>query len=126
MPSSARASSAAIIQNNTAVTQEQKIDLGYTVRKTTKSPIPPPATVPILAYVGSTYLEHTLRFADQNTPASKAKPFGYAPPCWSAFWLTAVGTAPSGAPTRTLPVTRNPFAAVDFSLRPTWGKNGDV
>jgi hypothetical protein len=105
---------AAIIQNNPGVTQQQKIDLGYTVRKTTKTPIPAPATVPILSYVGSTYLEHTLRFADQNTPSSKAKPFGYASLLVS-IWLTAVGTAPSGSPTRTQPVTRNPFA-VDFSV----------
>lgn len=98
------------IQANPAVTNEQKTALGITVRKTGKTPVPVPASSPVLIYVASTPLEMTFQFRDQNTLDFKARPFG-AIMLQVSVWITPVGTAPSGPPTKQFDVTRNPFAA---------------
>ena len=65
------------VQSNPAVTDMQKAALGITVRKTTKTPIPAPTTVPVLNRVDtSTRCILRLFYADSATPDSKAKPFG--------------------------------------------------
>lgn len=67
---------AQIIQNNAGVSDMDKSAIGITVRKTSRTPIPAPGTTPLMALVGSTHLQQTLRFADSATPTVKAKPFG--------------------------------------------------
>ena len=69
---------ATLIQANPSVTDEQKTDLQITVRKTNKTPIPAPSTSPLLSFIAATPLQHTLRYADQDTPDSRARPFGAA------------------------------------------------
>lgn len=64
------------IRNNLGVTNEDKADLGLTIPDPTPTPIPTPSTVPVLSLTFATPLQHTLRFSDQNTPDSRAKPFG--------------------------------------------------
>lgn len=64
------------IRNNAGVTNQDKLDLGLTVPDLTPTPIPAPSTSPLLDIVAATPLQHTLRYADQNTPDSRAKPFG--------------------------------------------------
>lgn len=100
---------ATIVQANPSVTDEQKIDLGYTVRKTSRTPIPAPTSTPLISYIATTYLQHTLRFADQNTPDSKSRPFGAAAMQLSV-WVTSMGTTPTVPPVQVLLITRNPFA----------------
>lgn len=99
---------ATIIQANPAVTEEQKTDLGITVRKTNKTPIPAPASSPLLAYIATTTGQQTLRYSDQMTPDSRSKPFGVVA-LQLSVWLTAIGTPPSGPANKVLIVTRNPF-----------------
>lgn len=108
------------IQANAGVTEDQKVALGITVRKTTKTPVPAPTTSPILSFIAATPLQHTLRFADQLTPASRSLPFGAI-----ALELRGyVGIAPpidSTLSTFVQTCTKNPVA-VDFTLGQV-GKN---
>ncbi|HWL92304.1 MAG TPA: hypothetical protein VNT79_02115 [Phycisphaerae bacterium] len=69
---------AQFIKANFAVTPEDKIALGLNLTNPSSVPIPAPSTVPLLSIIGATMGEHTVRYADQNTPNSRAKPFGAA------------------------------------------------
>jgi len=93
---------ATLIQANPAITDDQKTTLGITVRKTNKTPVPAPTSSPILTFIAATPLQHTIRFADQNTPASRSKPFGAL-----SLQLTAAVAAGS---TQQLLLTKNPVA----------------
>lgn len=100
------------VNQNPSVTEEQKVALGITVRKTTKTPVPQPTTSPILTFIAATPLQHTLRFADQLTPASRAQPFG-AIALQLEVWISATPPVVGAPPNQTLTITKNPFA-VDF------------
>jgi len=67
---------AQLIKLNVGVSQQDKLDLGIHVDSASLTPIPVPTTAPLLAVVGATPGVHTVRYADINTPASRAKPFG--------------------------------------------------
>lgn len=67
---------AQVIQNNAGVTNFDKAAAGLTVRATGRTPIPAPATIPVLGFLNATPLQHTLNFKDAATPTTKAKPFG--------------------------------------------------
>lgn len=69
-------SQAMIIKANQGVSDEDKVALGLNLPDPARSPIPRPSTVPLLSVIAATPGEHTVRYADQNTPASRAKPFG--------------------------------------------------
>lgn len=103
---------AVTVNQNPSVTEEQKVALGITVRKTTKTPIPPPTTSPILTFIAATPLQHTLRFADQLTPASRAMPFGSIA-LQLSVWISATPPVVGTPPTQSLTITKNP-CAVDF------------
>lgn len=64
------------INANDAVTNAQRSDLGLTIRKTTRTPIPQPITAPNLALISAIPSQHKLSIRDTSTPTSKAKPFG--------------------------------------------------
>jgi hypothetical protein len=65
------------VQQNPAITDMQKAGMGITIRKTTKTPVPVPTTVPTLTRVDtSTRAILRLFFVDSTTPDSKAKPPG--------------------------------------------------
>lgn len=64
------------IKVNLGVSDEVKLALGLHLDDTTHSPIPAPTTTPLLAIIDATAGVHTLRFADEMTPASRAKPPG--------------------------------------------------
>jgi hypothetical protein len=93
---------ATLIQANPAITSDQLTALGLTVRKTNKTPIPAPTSSPILTFIAATPLQQTIRFADQNTPAARTKPFG-------AIALQLVVTVTGGS-TQQLQLTKNPVA----------------
>lgn len=67
---------AQLIKANGGVTNDDKIALGIHVNDTTPTPIPEPRTAPVLMIVGATSGVHQIRYADETTPASRAKPFG--------------------------------------------------
>lgn len=67
-----------IVQGFPTITPTQLSDLGLTVRKTTPTPIGPPATAPILSMLATSGGGIDFRFSDEATPDSKARPFGTA------------------------------------------------
>lgn len=100
---------AVMMQANPSITDTQKTNLGITVRKTNRTPVPPPSTSPLLAFIAATPLQHTLRASDQLTPDSRAKPFG-ALSLQLSVWVAPIGTSPSGPPNQLITVTKNPIA----------------
>lgn len=96
------------INNNPSITNDQKVALGITVRKTTKTPVPTPTTSPILTFIAATPLQHTLRFADQLTPASRARPFG-ATALELRVFVGIVPPTPESLATYVLTGTKNPL-----------------
>lgn len=65
---------AAKVQASPTVTDGAKTALGLTVRDLLPTPIPAPATFPLLSIVKATPLAMDLRFADSETPDSRSKP----------------------------------------------------
>lgn len=115
---------ATIIQANPGITDAQKTALGITVRKTLPTPIPAPSTSPLLAFIAATPFQWTIRFADQLTPALRAKPFG-------ALQIQIYVEIPAGTGTDSYPGfsevligTKNPFP-VNF-LNNAAGKTATV
>lgn len=104
------------IRNNSAVTDEQRADLGLTIVKTVPTPIPAPTTFPILGIRKATPLTLQLQYTDSGEPDGKAKPFGAI---GVEIWST-VGTEAATDPNQTSfdnsytksPLTLN-FAAED-------------
>lgn len=66
------------INANAGVTDEQRSDLGLTIRKTVPTPIPAPTAVPGVALINLTPLAANLRTFNTATPTTKAKPYGAA------------------------------------------------
>lgn len=64
------------IKSNAGVDNEDKIALGIHVNDTTPTPIPAPTSAPLLNIVAAFSGSHEIRFADENTPASRKKPDG--------------------------------------------------
>src|SRR6185436_1212661 len=56
------------VRNNNGVSNADKTALGLTIVDRTPTPVPPPASSPILNVVAATPGEHALRFADSNAP----------------------------------------------------------
>lgn len=79
------------INANAAVTNEQRGDLGLTIRKTTPTPIPAPTAIVGLALVLLTPLTARIRTFNVETPTSKAKPYGAA----MIEIFVAIGTTPA-------------------------------
>ena len=65
-----------VIQANDDVTNAAREKAGIAVHKTTRTPVPVPATSPVGFVMDTNRLEHTLRIADANTPIKRGKPFG--------------------------------------------------
>lgn len=81
---------AATIRANRAVTDELKIGLGLHIRDTQPTPVPTPATYPVLAVAGMGQGVQDLRAADQNTPSRRGRPSGTA----GLLLFRAVNTTP--------------------------------
>lgn len=105
---------AILIQANPSITEAQKTALGVTVRKTTRTPVVAPTTSPLLSFVAATPGQHTLRMADQMTPAARTKPFGVIALQLNVWIYTPITPppppGPPSPPSMTLIVTKNPFA----------------
>jgi hypothetical protein len=107
---------AAQVKVDAGVTDANKISIGVRPVNPARTPIPAPATSPLLNIVEVTPGVQHLRFADSATPDSRAKPFGAA----ALQLFVAVGTAPATDPAAADfrgAYTRNPveipFAAAD-------------
>lgn len=76
------------------VTDEQRADLGLTIRKTVPTPVPAPLSSPVLALVSIGVGTMTLGFSDADAPSGKAKPAGSI----GVELFRAIGVAPAVDP----------------------------
>lgn len=81
----------AIVQGYPAITPTLIEQLGLTVRKTSRTPIPAPLTVPVIAVLSCFSLLARFALADESTPLLKRKPFGYQ---GAEVYYKIGGTAP--------------------------------
>jgi hypothetical protein len=86
---------AQIIQNNQGVSNDAKSAAGLTVRATGRTPVPAPATIPILGLVSQQPGIANIGYADSATPTTKAKPYG------SIQMEVWIDVAPTGSPSPT-------------------------
>jgi hypothetical protein len=66
----------AFIQTYFKTTDADRATIGITVRDTGGTPVPPPATSPLVSIKLGDRLKHTLRIVDEATPLKLAKPKG--------------------------------------------------
>jgi len=85
---------AATIRINLAVSDALKIGLGLHVRDTVPSPVPAPATYPVLAISGMGRGLQDLRAADQNSLSKRARPMGTT----GLLLFRAIGETPATEP----------------------------
>lgn len=101
------------VRNNPNVSDANKLALGLTLVDTTRTPIPPPTTYPVLQLSAPGPLTQTLKYADNETPTRRARPAGAS----AMEVFITVGTAPAVDPSasqyRRL-ITRQPFV-FDFA-----------
>jgi hypothetical protein len=64
------------LSNNTRVPNSERQRMAITVKTGTRTAAPVPSTSPVATIDFSTRLQHTINFADEGTPRSKAKPAG--------------------------------------------------
>lgn len=96
------------INARAATTDEQRSELGITIRKLVPTPVPAPVTAPILGLVSAIPLQALLTYQDPETPTSKAKPFGVT----GVQLFVGVGTTPAIDPAQcsfSRIVTKSPF-----------------
>jgi len=97
------------IAGNPAISNDDKVSVGVTVRKTTRTVVPPPSTSPSLILVSLTPNRVNLQYRDSTTPLLKTKPAGVIGlQLWASF-----GTVPAVSPAAcdfALVATKTPFA----------------
>lgn len=97
------------IAGNPAVSDDDKVTIGVTVRNTGRTPIPPPTVAPVLSLDSLIIGQAKLRYANPDIPAGKAKGYGIKQVEVAVTLGTAVSVDPDGS-TRREPVTKAPFA----------------
>lgn len=85
---------AATIRANSGVTDANKADLGLHIPDGQPTPIPPPATYPVLSITRMSAGVQDLRASDQNTPDRRGKPVGAS----GLLVYRAVGETPATDP----------------------------
>lgn len=100
------------LQANPAVTDEHRQNLGITVREIERTPTPAPTSRPVATIDASQRLRHVIRFTDETTPTSRARPAG-ALGC--EIWVKLGGEPPADPSSLTFlgTATRSLFPA-DF------------
>jgi hypothetical protein len=110
---------AVTIAGNPAISNDDKVAVGVTVRSTTKTPVPPPTTAPVLSLVSAVPNALNFQYRDAAAPLLKQKPAGVI----GLQLNVAFGTVPAVSPDATaflLTATKTPFT-VD-----TTGQTGKV
>jgi hypothetical protein len=108
------------IQANAGVSDEIKALLGLTVRDPSRTPVLPPETYPLIAYIlgGSGVCE--LAVSDQNTPDLKKKPVN------AIGFVLFRATAASGSPARETAVFVGNFTRANIVIDTTDVTKGHV
>ena len=76
------------IKNNEGIPDGEKLAIGVRPINPDREPIDPPTTQPLINVLGNTPGMQSLRYADSDTPDSRAKPFG----CSELQLFRGVGT----------------------------------
>ena len=79
------------LANNTKVLNSDREKMGLRVKQGTRKPVPIPATSPVGTVDFSVRLQHSINYADEATPRSKAKPAGVH---GCEIWSKIDGSAP--------------------------------
>jgi len=82
------------LASNSKVSNSDRGRMGLTVKSGTRTPVPVPITLPVGNIDFSIRLQHTIQFADESTPRSKAKPAGVH---GCEIWMKIDGNAPTDA-----------------------------
>lgn len=82
---------AQIITRNPGVANADKLSLGLNLPNTAPSPVPVPASYPLLSLLQSTHLQHQFSYKDSLTPVGKRKAFGAV----QLQLVGVLGTAPA-------------------------------
>lgn len=82
------------LSNNPKVLNSDRERMGLTVKQGGHKPVPAPATCPVGTVDFSVRLQHTIHYADEATPRSKAKPAGVH---GCEIWSKTDGNAPTDA-----------------------------
>lgn len=85
------------ISLNSGVTNPDKLEVGVNLPNAARTPIPPPVTAPVLAFVSAIPGQTTIGVSDSSTPLSKAKPFGVASMELRQTLGTAIASDPNTA-----------------------------
>ncbi|HAF29649.1 MAG TPA: hypothetical protein DCG75_11445, partial [Bacteroidales bacterium] len=93
---------------NTKVSNSDRERMGLTVKSGTRTAVPKPTTCPVGAVDFSARLQHTIHYADEASPRSKAKPAGVH---GCEIWMKPGGSAPVEASELTFlaTATRTPY-----------------
>lgn len=86
------------VKANDAVSNANKEALGIHIDDTVPTPIPPPASHPIITVDSSGVQSMVLRFADEFSPASRRRPAGSIGLLLRKYVGVAAGTDPETAP----------------------------
>lgn len=97
------------VRDNLGVSNADKAALRLTIMDQTKTPVPPPVTLPLLNVLAATRGAHLLRYSDSAAPDRRGKPAGAVG--LQLFVAVAGGSVndPTIAAFRSL-VTRQPYA----------------
>jgi hypothetical protein len=82
------------ISNNTKVPDSERQRMGLTVRSESRSLAPVPSTRPVGTIDFGTRLRHSIRFSDEQSPTSRAKPDGVH---GCEIWMKLGGEPPKSA-----------------------------
>lgn len=99
------------LQASADVSDEERAGLGITVPDSEPTPVGVPETVPEIAVDVTARLEHTVKFTDELTPTSTAKPAGVV---GCELWVKIGGEPPADPAECTFLAldTRTPYRAV--------------
>ena len=89
------------ISKNAGVTNNAKTAIGVNLTNQSRTPVPPPTTVPGLTLVASIHFQQTLAYRDTTTPTSKSKP----PGAIGVDMRMQLGIAPGTMPDNAAPLT---------------------
>lgn len=96
------------IASSPAVTDANKVLVGVTVRDVGRTPIPAPASAPLLAFMAGTPLQAKIKISDENSPNLRAKAAGAAGLEFFCFVGTVAPVSPEATPYYGH-VSRSPF-----------------
>ncbi|MDP1661048.1 MAG: hypothetical protein Q8L55_03955 [Phycisphaerales bacterium] len=103
------------VQSFSATTDADRAELGISIRDTSRTPVPPPATAPAVSVAAAGRLTHQLRLTDSATPTRRGKPRGTTgAEVWFALTTPGLPAPQDPAAYRFLALTTKTTLRTDF------------